>query len=227
MIRVLVVEDDPVAAQAHRTYVERVPGFTVCGVVHSGRDAMRFVRDQAVDLVLLDFHLPDLHGLDVARALRAAGSQVDVLAVTSVRDLDAIRTAVSQGVVHYVLKPFSFSALRRKLERYAQYRAEVGAGGTVGTQADVDRAIAALRGIDRGALPSGLIDETLSAVAAAVRSAEPQEGMSAAEVATACGMSRITARRYLEHLAESGSVERRPRYGGPGRPELEYRWRIA
>ncbi|WP_437440963.1 hypothetical protein [Rathayibacter oskolensis] len=38
-------------------------------------------------------------------------------------------------------------------------------------------------------------------------------------------MSRVTARRYLEHLADTGVAERAPRYGSPGRPELEYRRR--
>ena len=47
----------------------------------------------------------------------------------------------------------------------------------------------------------------------------------AAELAAETGTSRVTARRYLEHLAETGLVERRPRYGGSGRPEVEYTWR--
>ena len=50
-------------------------------------------------------------------------------------------------------------------------------------------------------------------------------GLSASEVAELVGASRVTVRRYLEHLADGGSVERRPRYGGGGRPEVEYRWR--
>ena len=37
-------------------------------------------------------------------------------------------------------------------------------------------------------------------------------------------MSRVAARRYLEHLADAGRVERSPRYGTPGRPETEYVW---
>lgn len=56
----------------------------------------------------------------------------------------------------------------------------------------------------------------------AALSGEPA-GLSAAEVAARCGMSRVTARRYLEHLAEAGAVRREPRYGGPGRPEMSYR----
>ncbi|MER6874647.1 response regulator, partial [Amycolatopsis sp. NPDC000673] len=70
MIRVLVVEDEPVAAEAHRLYVERLSGFVVAGVVHSGGEALRFCEREPVDLVLLDFYLPDTHGLAVCRSLR-------------------------------------------------------------------------------------------------------------------------------------------------------------
>ncbi|GAB3958499.1 hypothetical protein GCM10027614_76140 [Micromonospora vulcania] len=76
-IRVLVVEDEPLLAEAHTAYTERVPGFVVVGVAHTARAAMAALRANDggdVDLVLLDFRLPDLHGLDVCRrcAPRAA-----------------------------------------------------------------------------------------------------------------------------------------------------------
>ena len=222
MISVLVVEDDPVAAEAHRTYVQRTPGFAVAGVVHDGQSALRFLREHRADVVLLDFNLPDLHGLQVCRAIRAAGGAVDVIAVTSARDLSTVRSAVSQGVVQYLLKPFTFSSLREKLERYADYRLALAAGGPAAGQSEVDRAFAALRGVDTGTLPTGLAAETLESVARVLQGCDG--GLSAGEVADRCGVSRVTARRYLEHLAESGTAVRSPRYGRAGRPELEYRW---
>ncbi|GFJ88100.1 response regulator [Phytohabitans rumicis] len=96
-IRVLVVEDEPLIAEAHRAYTERVTGFSVVGVAHTARDAMAVLRGEPVDLVLLDLNLPDKHGLDVCRALRAAGSGTDVLAVTSARDIAMVRAAVALG----------------------------------------------------------------------------------------------------------------------------------
>lgn len=222
MIRVLVVEDEPVAAEAHRTYVERVPGFAVAGVVHSGAAALRFCERTPVDLVLLDFYLPDTHGLKVCRALRAAGSTVDVIAVTSARDLAAVRSAVSSGVVQYLLKPFTFAAMREKLEHYARFRASLGHDREVSGQAEIDRAFSALRGVDRAALPKGMSDETLAAVVSELRAAP--EGASAGAVGEAAGVSRVTARRYLEYLVDNGMAERRPVYGGVGRPEMTYRW---
>jgi len=222
VISVLVVEDDPVVAEAHRSYVQRTPGFAVAGVVHDGRAALRFLRERPVDVVLLDFNLPDLHGLQVCRAIRAAGSAVDVIAVTSARDLSTVRSAVSQGIVQYLLKPFTFRSLRDKLERYADYRRTLAGAGPAAGQSEVDRALAALRGVDTGTLPSGLAAETLESVTRALQSGAG--ALSAGEVADRCGMSRVTARRYLEHLAESGSAVRSPRYGRTGRPEVEYRW---
>ena len=224
-IRVLVVEDDPLLAAAHRQYVERLPGFDVVGVVNAGGDALRFVAAHAVDLVLLDFYLPDMGGLDVCRALRARGLVVDVMAVTSARDVAVVRAAVASGVVQYLLKPFTFSAFRDKLERYAEYRRSVGRSGEQAAQADVDRALRQLRGSEEAALPKGLSSETFEAVAGAVRSAAGP--LSASDLGDALGISRVTARRYLEHLADLGSAERSVRYGGAGRPEHLYVWRLA
>ncbi|MFE3636225.1 response regulator [Streptomyces cellostaticus] len=218
-IRVLVVEDDPVAADAHVMYVGRVPGFVAVGTAHTGAQARRFLDRTAVDLLLLDLHLPDVHGLELARSLRAAGHHADVVAVTSARDLAVVREGVSLGVVQYVLKPFTFATLRDRLVRYAEFHA---AAGEAGGQDEVDRALAVLRAPSPAALPKGLSGPTLERVTGALRDA--REGLAATGVAEAVGISRITARRYLEHLVDAGRAERRPVYGQVGRPELVYRW---
>ncbi|WP_328671479.1 response regulator [Streptomyces sp. NBC_00328] len=218
-IRVLVVEDDPVAADAHVMYVGRVPGFTAVGKVHTGAQARRALDRTPVDLLLLDLHLPDTHGLQLARSLRAAGHRADVIAVTSARDLAVVREGVSLGVVQYVLKPFTFATLRDRLIRYAEFRAAV---GEASGQAEVDRALAALRAPGPAALPKGLSGPTLERVSVTLR--DHADGLTAAKAAEAVGISRITARRYLEHLVEGGRAARAPQYGTVGRPELQYRW---
>ncbi|MBG7698131.1 response regulator [Streptomyces sp. MC1] len=219
-IRVLVVEDDPVAADAHVMYVGRVPGFVAVGKAHTGAEARRILDRTAVDLLLLDLHLPDVHGLQLARSLRAAGYHADVIAVTSARDLAVVREGVSLGVVQYVLKPFTFATLRDRLVRYAEFHAAV---GEASGQDEVDRALATLRAPSPAALPKGLSGPTLERVTSALREASSQ-GLTAAGVAEAVGISRITARRYLEHLVEAGRAGRSPLYGQVGRPELVYRW---
>ena len=226
--RVLVVEDEALAAEAHASYVDRVPGFETAGIARSAAGAARFLnaaRDNGVvvDLVLLDLHLPDGHGLGLLQRLRAAGHLSDVIAVTSARDADVVRHAVAQGVVLYLLKPFSFATFRAKLEQYAAYRDQLAATSGAVAQDEVDRLLGSLRETPVAALPKGMSVETLREVTAAVSSSAT--GLSATEVAETVGASRVTVRRYLEHLADAGSLERHPRYGGSGRPEVEYRWR--
>ncbi|OLT21373.1 hypothetical protein BJF78_34205 [Pseudonocardia sp. CNS-139] len=222
MIRVLVVEDDPVAAAAHAGYVGRVPGYTVVASAATGADALRSLAAGPVDLVLLDVHLPDTNGLEVLRRMRADGRSTDVIMVTRARDVDVVRAAVAFGATQYLVKPFTFRAVAAKLESYREYRERLGTGAVV-AQDDVDGLLGALRpAADAAGLPKGIGRESLDAVVAALAGAGPA-GRTAAEVAAAVGASRVTARRYLEHLVETGLAERSARYGA-GRPQTEYRW---
>ena len=221
MIRTLVVEDDPVIAEAHRQFTERLPGFEVAGVAHRGSDALRLLSTLPVDLVLLDVQLPDTTGIDVCRALRARGSQVDVIAITSARDLDTVRAAVSLGITQYLLKPFTFAAFHDKLLAYAEYRRRTRDPHAALAQEDVDAALSALHDRGRTPLPKGLSGETLTAVVAVLRSGDPR---TSADVANAVGTSRATARRYLDYLTTQRLVRREPLYGRAGRPENAYTW---
>jgi response regulator of citrate/malate metabolism len=222
MIRTLVVEDDALVAEVHASYVERVPGFVVAGVAHRATEALELLAARPVDLVLLDFHLPDIKGLDMLRALRArSAAPVDVIAVTAARDPESIRQAIAHGVSQYLVKPFAFATFADKLERYARYRAQVERAAEP-DQAEVDALIGTLRGTTARALPKGLNATTLNHVRDAVREAEAP--LTASEVAGRCGLSRVTARRYLEHLAVEGLVTLSMRYGQTGRPEHLYTW---
>lgn len=223
MIRVLVVDDDPLAAEAHAAYVDRVSGFGVAGMAGTASSAYLALGDPArapIELVLLDVTLPDASGLELARRLRAERSPVDIMAITAVRDLETVQAAVAVGAVSYLIKPFGFPALRARLEQYAAYRQRVGAGRGAATQSEIDSLLSTLRPSAPSPLPKGLSAETLEAVTRALRaSASP---CSASEVADRMHSSRVTARRYLEHLADVGAVRRAPRYGTPGRPETVY-----
>jgi len=224
MIGTLIVEDDALVAEVHASYVERVPGFAVVGVAHRATEALELLKERPVDLVLLDFYLPDAQGLDLLRMLRASTSRpVDVIAVTAARDQESIRRAIASGVVQYLVKPFAFATFADKLERYARYREEI-ARAAQPDQAGVDALLGTLRGSSQQrALPKGLNATTLEHVRNALSDAGG-EPLTASEVAGRCGLSRVTARRYLEHLAIDGTVQLSMRYGRTGRPEHLYSW---
>lgn len=221
MIRTLVVDDDYRVADLHCAYVERVHGFVVAGRVHTGAAALREVDQLRPDLVLLDIYLPDMTGLEVLQALREGDHPpVDVITITAAREVESLRSAMRGGVVHYLIKPFLFPTFEEKLLSYAAARDRLTRIGHA-EQGDVDRIFGALRTSGNQALPKGLSDSTLDLIVQAL--GRSQSGLAAAAVADEAGVSRVTARRYLEHLCQLGRVELTMRYGGPGRPEHRYR----
>jgi response regulator of citrate/malate metabolism len=221
VIRTLVVDDDPMTASIHRSYVERVPGFEVVGEAHSGAEALELVQRLKPELVLLDIYLPDMTGLDVLRRLRASGiSRIDVIAVTAAKDVNTLREAIHGGVVHYLVKPFFFDALRERLEAYAALHGRLERLREP-EQEDIDHVFSLLRSHGRKSLPKGISAPTLALVVEALRAGGE---VTAVEVAERAGVSRGTARRYLEYLAATGASELTLRYGATGRPEHLYRW---
>ncbi|WP_109211874.1 MULTISPECIES: response regulator [Microbacterium] len=223
MIGVLLVDDDALTLELHRDYLARLDGFRTvaeCTGARAAIDAVLSRRDE-IDLVLLDVTMPDGTGLDVLRHLRARGVAVDVIAITGVRDADVVRQMVSLGVAQYLVKPFTFAVFRERLEQYGEFRRRADQAAGAPTQAEIDALLGALRPSVPVALPKGLSLETLARISDEVRARGP---ISAAEAAERLGMSRVAARRYLEHLVAQGRAERAARYGTRGRPESEYAW---
>lgn len=218
MISTVIVDDDFMVAKVHAAFVERTRGFEVVDVVHTGADALRAVHELHPALVLLDIYLPDRSGVEVLERLRAETPEVDVLVITAAREVDTVRRALRGGVVNYLIKPFEYDALRQRLEHYAaahQHLAEVSAAA----QSDIDRVFGTSS--RPKPLPKGLSSETAALLEELLRTAEAD--LSASECAALAGLSRISARRYLEFFAETGRVKVRLRYGA-GRPERRYRW---
>ncbi|MEU7718971.1 response regulator [Streptomyces tibetensis] len=222
-IDVLVVDDDFMVARVHRAFVERVEPFRVVGTAHTGGQAIEAVETLRPDLVLLDLYLPDLFGLDVIPRLRTAGHDCDVMVISAATEAETVRGAVRRGVVDYLLKPFDFEDLRLRLERYATQRGRL-LTTVVRGQADVDRVLAGAFGpAPAPTLPKGMSVETAELVERALREADGT--LSATECAAVTGVSRVSARRYLEYFHGTGSAEVSLRYGAAGRPERRYGWR--
>ena len=223
-IHTLIVDDDFMSASVHRSYTERLQGFTVVGEAHTGQEALALIRRLQPELVLLDIYLPDMSGLEVMRRVRTEGLPVDVIAVTAAKDVETLRGAMQGGVLHYLVKPFLFDTFRERLERYATLKRRLEKMREA-NQEDVDKLFSLLRAEGRDGLPKGISSPTLGLVVEALRDAD--DALTAIEVGERAGISRGTARRYLDYLATVGTVELSLRYGAAGRPEHLYRWAAA
>jgi response regulator of citrate/malate metabolism len=222
-VRVLVVDDDFMVARLHAELVASLDGFVVAGVSHTGRDALEAAGRLRPDVVLLDVYLPDLTGVQVLEALRSGGStEADVIMITAARDSETVSRALRLGAVHYLVKPFALADLSDRLRQVASARKQLSGEADL-AQAEIDRVFGAVRTPTplRG-LPKGLSEPTMRLVVARLRGQDAAE--SASELADRAGLSRVSARRYLEHLVGMGWAEVSLRYGAAGRPERLYRW---
>jgi two-component system CitB family response regulator len=164
MIRTVVVDDDYRVASIHAAYVDKVGGFEAIAQVHTAAAAVDAVNVLKPELLLLDLYLPEEHGLDLVARLRGtAYPPVDVIVITAAKDADSVRAAMQHGALHYLLKPFSFPALRDKLLSYAQMRSRLD-GLRAADQRSVDRVYGALRAPGQVAASKGRSDYTLETV---------------------------------------------------------------
>ncbi|WP_346926484.1 response regulator [uncultured Arthrobacter sp.] len=244
-IRTLIIDDDVAVAGIHHGFLLARGGFDVVSMAHTGQQGLDLAAELRPELVLLDIHLPDMSGLDVLQQLRGRKQALDVLVITASRELETVRGAMAGGVLHYLVKPFTSQALNERLDEYLILRGELAAGGAAGPldQDSIDRLVAPTRRAaaahtvagpvaeavtvpaaePMARLPKGLSRPTLDAVIEALEAS--QEDVSAAGMALQLGLSRVSARRYLEYLVIHGFARLTPRYGAAGRPENRYLWK--
>jgi two-component system, CitB family, response regulator len=221
-IRLLIVEDDQRISELHRRFVEKTAGFVVAGVANTLEAAAEMVELLEPELLLLDLFFPEGSGMDLLRDLRAGGRRVDVILITAAREVGALQEALHGGVFDYLVKPVYFDRFQEALAKYRDYHDRLQNGGTL-DQRDIDRLFhpQAAGETPQRTLPKGIDPLTLGKIRQVFTDPEVAN-LSADEVGKRIGVSRITARRYLEFLIGEGFLAADLLYGAVGRPERRY-----
>ena len=118
--RILVVEDDDTIRVTLGEVLGRMGHDAVA--VASGREALDRARERDFDLVLLDLRLPDMHGLEVLKALRDSDAEVIVVVMTAFPEVRTAIESVKAGAYDYINKPFDLDDLKELLRRALETR---------------------------------------------------------------------------------------------------------
>jgi response regulator of citrate/malate metabolism len=220
--RVMVVEDDRVVAGLHCRFVSHVPGFMMVGAAGTAAQAEQMIDTLKPDLLLLDIGLPDHSGIRLLRSLRARGNSVEVIAVTAATATELVRGMVHLGVVDYLVKPFDQERLRKALALFSRRMAMLNRDELM--QPDVDRICSNGPNSSRW-LPRDLSIDRLKVIQRNLSASDAP--VTAADIAARTGISRVTARRYLEYLVTIGQATSSMLGGGPGRPAKAYQPTLA
>lgn len=117
--RLLLVDDHRILRDGLRALLARHPEFLVIGEAGDGASALRAVRSQPPNIVVLDVHLPDMSGIEVARRILAVFSEVKVVVLSSDQSHGSVHEALLAGVSGYVLKDNATDELVRALRSVA------------------------------------------------------------------------------------------------------------
>jgi DNA-binding NarL/FixJ family response regulator len=82
LVRILVVDDNPAVRHYLRALLEQQSTWRVCDEARTGREALQRVEQNRPDMILLDFQMPDLNGLDVARRVTKRFPEIPILMIT-------------------------------------------------------------------------------------------------------------------------------------------------
>ncbi len=114
-LRVMVVDDEPLAVERLQLLLARLPGVTVVGTANDGEAGLRIAEAVAPDVLLLDIAMPGLNGIDVARALSGSAAGTPVVFITAFDNFAV--AAFDVDAIDYLMKPVQPDRLARALAR--------------------------------------------------------------------------------------------------------------
>lgn len=226
-IKILLIEDDPMVREVNRQFIERIEGYEIVGMAANGVSGFQKIKELQPDVVLMDIFMPEQDGLETLRQIRGEMVNVDVISVTAANDMQTIQYILQLGVYDYIMKPFTFERMQQTLENYRQFKWKTENAEDM-TQQELDALIRKGRVEEKVEvqpdlkleLPKGFNRSTLDKVLTYLKQCE--DGASADEVASAIGVARVTARRYLDFMEKRRLIKVDVQYGGVGRPVNQY-----
>ncbi|MEW5722175.1 MAG: tetratricopeptide repeat protein [Thermodesulfobacteriota bacterium] len=122
-IKIMVVNDKLELRAIIRDYL-RNDGYTNLSVSENGLSALRKIAAEPPDLIIADYNLPGLGGLDLLKAVRRDNSLKDIpfILISSETERQYVAQAAELGVSAFVVKPFTYQTLADKVERLMQYK---------------------------------------------------------------------------------------------------------
>jgi NarL family two-component system response regulator LiaR len=193
-IRVLLVDDHPVVRNGISLFLETCEDIVCVGEADSGRKGIRMAAELQPDVVLMDIVMPDISGIEATRVIREAHPDIQIIALTSFENEDAVPAMIDAGAISYLLKNVAVDEIASAIRR------AYGGKGTLSPEASQ----ALVRSVTRPKpLGHDLTDRELEVLALVVK------GLNNTEIGEQLYISTSTVKNHVSNiLAKLDAVTR-------------------
>jgi two-component system, CitB family, response regulator len=223
-IEVMIVEDDTRIAEINSRFTKKVEGFEVIAIASTGEQAIELLEIIQPQLVLLDVYLPDMKGTELVKLIRQIYPNIDIIMVTAASEVEIVGHSLRNGVSDYIVKPVTFERFKNSLENYQKKVEKLNSHKNL-SQDEIERLWSNSQIENRLLVeeesPKGIDPLTLNKILNYLPMIK-EEGITAEMLSKESGVSRSTARRYLEYLISQKKIYADLVYGNVGRPERRY-----
>ncbi len=210
-MRILIIEDDPMVAMIHKEYFKRKELSDDLNHVSTLEEAKSFLEKSDADLIVLDNYLTDGQGVEYLPELKG----YPIIMITAANDIQTVEAALTNGVVDYLVKPFTYERFSQAVDKAQEYVSLLSKEKI--NQDLIDDYLNSGRvEEEEDSLPKGLSRITLKKVLENIK--EQERGFTTQQVADDLDISRITIRKYLNHLVNINVLSEDAEYYTSGRP---------
>lgn len=227
-VDVVIIEDDFRIARIHQEMVEQNKILRVVQTCFTAKEALVYLAEAEAlpTVILLDMYIPDVEGFELLETLKRKYPYIAIMIASAADDMETFQRAKLLGVFDYMIKPIDQTRLQQAFQKLIDFM--TCKHDTV-TQNELDIYFGQSNDSSptsnvsqkEDTLPKGIDDLTLDKIKSFLINYEESE-ITAQMLGEAIGISRSTARRYLEYLGRLGVVSATLHYGQVGRPQRIY-----
>lgn len=220
MYKVLIVEDDPMVRMINEQYVRMNKDFCIASSVKNGQEALDYMKENKVDLVILDVFMPFMNGVEFLKKLREQKLKTEVIMVTAANDTATLEETMHLGVIDYLVKPFALERFQVALEKFTAKMNAIN-GSDVLDQNLIDSIISNSPQKKSKEYPKGIQEKTLHRIKSCFR--DKNGWLSVELIAEELGISIVTVRHYVNYLVKEAFLQESINYETGGRPSSLYK----